>query len=543
MKKLGIILLLSGVCLSLLVSCEDENKKKNNNLLLLIGEGPGTAGKALEAPSMVDATDGDYTDAIGLNWKPVPDAAGYAVYRSESQDGPFDKIGSVDAAAYATGMQAGGGTTTPPVTPPVTPPEPTPTEAVFQSDINLSGLMFNIGVYVLAWQTPKIKITIGSSIEGVAEFPGGIFGKLYSQSDVVAKINDVAGKTICYPVDAAGKKYVKIVSTGDAIVISNANTTLSYIPLKLFLKSDATKSTVITVKPEPVDTGGGDTGGGDTGGGTTIPAVTYNYVDKSVTQGKHYYYSITSVDADGLESEFSVIDDGFAVSSDAPARVQNVKASDGVSATKVTVTWDAVPGATYYRVYRSNGKATVQVGGDITGTSCDDAAPAGLLSYKVAAYNAFAESPYSSPDAGYRTVTNEEFYVEFARSMDYSLNRLAIMKKSGTGRLGKETISAQNSSGTCTYNAAMDGLSGAIVTISFVDFCDLYMTFNGQQKTLANLSENGTLKDSSVNVTGIYTGTVRYDIVISGGAPGGGNYYVSQGGGAETAIPWNYPYK
>ena len=561
MKKLGIILLFSGFCLSLLAGCFDEGKNNTKNGLLLgsastlvsgSAPGSGSGDKSIAPPSTVDATDGLYTDSIGINWKSVSDATGYAVYRSETKGGPFDKLSSMDTAEYTAGMQTGGATA-PAKSASVTTTAALP-QAVFQSDVDLSGLMFDIGLYVLAWQTPKIRIQIGTAVNAIVEFPGGWLGTFYKQSDVVSKINAAVGKTVCYPVDSNGKKYVKIVTSDGAIVISNANTTLSYIPVQYFLKSDAVDTTMITVNLPPVDngggTGGGDTGGGGTGGGSTgggstpsTPAVTYNFVDKSVTRGKHYYYVVTSVDAGGLESDYSAVDEGFAVSSDAPAMVANMKASDGASLSSVTLTWDAVPGASYYHVFRSDGKTSVQVGGDITGTAFEDTTvPAGLFSYKVGAYNAKAEGPYSDPDAGYRKITDEEFYVEYARSMDYSLNRLQIMKRSGTGKLGTETIQAENSGGTCVYNAGMQGF-GALVTITFTDFCDLYMTFNGTQSTTADMSANGSLKDSTITVTGLYNGYVRYDIVIAGGAPGGGNYYVSQNGGAETTIPWNYNYK
>lgn len=109
------------------------------------------------------------------------------------------------------------------------------------------------------------------------------------------------------------------------------------------------------------------------------------------------------------------------------------------------------------------------------------------------------------------------------------------------GSLGSQTITAINSAGTCVYTAS-GGLSGADILITYSDYCDLYMTMNGTQHTVINdvFSQNGTLTGCQIDVTGVYTGYVRYNLIISGGKPAGGYYYVSQDGGAETQIPYNY---
>lgn len=44
----------------------------------------------------------------------------------------------------------------------------------------------------------------------------------------------------------------------------------------------------------------------------------------------------------------------------------------------------------------------------------------------------------------------------------------------------------------------------------------------------------------TLNVTGLHNGAVRFDLTLAGEAVTAGNYYVSQGGGAETAIPYTY---
>jgi hypothetical protein len=76
-------------------------------------------------------------------------------------------------------------------------------------------------------------------------------------------------------------------------------------------------------------------------------------------------------------------------------------------------------------------------------------------------------------------------------------------------------------------------------TITFTNFCDLYLVLNGTQVLDADLSMNGTIT-GQLNLSGIYNGYIRFDVSITGGSATGGYYYVSQNGGAETALPGDY---
>jgi len=73
--------------------------------------------------------------------------------------------------------------------------------------------------------------------------------------------------------------------------------------------------------------------------------TTYN--DTGLSAGETYYYTLTAYNSDGTSSNADPVSALMLV------KPQNVSASDGVSADTIDITWDTVPGAVYYAVYRS----------------------------------------------------------------------------------------------------------------------------------------------------------------------------------------------
>lgn len=133
------------------------------------------------------------------------------------------------------------------------------------------------------------------------------------------------------------------------------------------------------------------------------------YFDSTGTAGRDYYYFVKAKvgeSAEAMTSAFSVAALGW----------RKLAAPDGVSATdtlldKVTVTWDKVAGASYYRVYRAedvDGEKTA-ISGWQAATSFDDTtAVAGELYayYVVAAVNVsgYRSGDFSIFDDGMRAV-------------------------------------------------------------------------------------------------------------------------------------------
>ena len=119
-----------------------------------------------------------------------------------------------------------------------------------------------------------------------------------------------------------------------------------------------------------------------------------SYVNTGAAAGKTYYYRIKAVNRDGMASGYSNIVSGKAT---LPAPVLNIGLS--VSSGKPMLAWDAVPGATSYRIYRSTSRGTgYSLLATTTSTSYvnTSAAKGTTYYYRVKACNAAGLSPYSN---------------------------------------------------------------------------------------------------------------------------------------------------
>ena len=125
--------------------------------------------------------------------------------------------------------------------------------------------------------------------------------------------------------------------------------------------------------------------------GTTTSA---SYVNTGAAAGKTYYYRVKAVNRDGMASAYSNIVSGKAT---LPAPVLNIGLS--VSSGKPMLAWDAVPGATSYRIYRSTSRDSgYSLLATTTSTSYvnTSAAKGTTYYYRVKACNAAGLSPYSN---------------------------------------------------------------------------------------------------------------------------------------------------
>jgi fibronectin type 3 domain-containing protein len=130
-------------------------------------------------------------------------------------------------------------------------------------------------------------------------------------------------------------------------------------------------------------------------------ATTYDDTDTLITD-QNYYFKVKAFNGSS-ESEFST----FAVGKtgyeplDTPL---DVTATDGTQIEKITITWDTVDGATYYRVSRSTSQDSGYsvISGDETLTSYEDttATPGTDYYYKVQAFNALQSSVLSDYSLG-----------------------------------------------------------------------------------------------------------------------------------------------
>ena len=136
----------------------------------------------------------------------------------------------------------------------------------------------------------------------------------------------------------------------------------------------------------------------------TNAANTTTYNDSSANPGQSYYYWVTATNASGSSAE-SDPDTGYR----RLAAPTGVAATDGTSTSLITVTWDAVTGATGYHVFRdtdSDPAGATALGAKASGFT-DAVTPGQIYYYWVVASNSTSSSTsdWSSADSGYVKLT------------------------------------------------------------------------------------------------------------------------------------------
>lgn len=124
---------------------------------------------------------------------------------------------------------------------------------------------------------------------------------------------------------------------------------------------------------------------------------------EGATHGTRYHYWVGTIDSCGISSPLDGFhhDDGYA----GLAQVVGVEASDGEFDDRIRITWNPVPGAVSYDVYRNDrsNPDTAYVVGNVAGTSFDYMIndPGELLYFWVRANN-WGSGELSLPDTGFR---------------------------------------------------------------------------------------------------------------------------------------------
>ena len=132
-----------------------------------------------------------------------------------------------------------------------------------------------------------------------------------------------------------------------------------------------------------------------------------SYTNTGAKAGTTYYYRVKACNDAGL-SPYSNIVSGQVKSVTPKPSAPVVKLGDSSTSGKPQLTWNAVSGATSYKVYRATSqKGTYSLLGTVTATSyTNTGAKAGTTYwYKVKAVNSAGESAYSNTVSGRATVT------------------------------------------------------------------------------------------------------------------------------------------
>lgn len=169
--------------------------------------------------------------------------------------------------------------------------------------------------------------------------------------------------------------------------------------------------------------------------------------------------------------------------------------------------------------------------------------------YRVLSLNQLEQGNFPSEERiGWGALTNNQYMIEYNKTMKAALKKLTLMHKPGsTDKLGSETKKGAIS-GSIAYNAAISGL-GAKITIRLENYAEhyiendqdkgVYFTLTGNSNTTASMDQSGSM-NGTMRCEGMYPGYVYYDgITIRGGAAAGGTYGIHPDGGFQrTEIPW-----
>ena len=262
--------------------------------------------------------------------------------------------------------------------------------------------------------------------------------KITMSNSIGTGTNDDGSSISSYPSPAVNNKYGQDITLSAAVVAPSAPTGVS--------ATDGSLTANVTVKWNSVS---GATSyhvyraTSSTGTKTELGSwqTSCNYTDTSATPGTLYYYWVKAKNSGGT-SGFSSSDTGYRKLS----KPMGVSATDGTSATEVTVTWSAVTGASYYRVYRATSSAGTKTALGSWQTSCtykDSGATAGTTYYYFvqAAVNSSGTRPsdYSTYDTGYKAEVKRPPNDTFAKATVISgqrctsggTNKDAAQKESG----------------------------------------------------------------------------------------------------------------
>ena len=174
-----------------------------------------------------------------------------------------------------------------------------------------------------------------------------------------------------------------------------------------------------------------------------------------------------------------------------------------------------------------------------------------------------AHSEASGKKSGYRQISNEEFLINALRVIDFSQSYLTRIHEPGTGAAGFDSVSMNGyngwSSGNCGgaggkcedkkeapnkgcfHYWAQLGMGEVTVPLMYNDFEAFDMIFNSigtGHQTKVNLSANGTLT-GYINITGLYSGKLTFNLTITDSVKAGGTYTVQQAGKAAENLSWN----
>lgn len=132
----------------------------------------------------------------------------------------------------------------------------------------------------------------------------------------------------------------------------------------------------------------------------------YNDTNTDLSYNNNYYYSIraTSTVADAI-SDYSTLEVLGRLKTPIPSTPTGLSATDGTHVDKISLSWNSVPTASFYKIYRDGVFVDTSSTNSYDDTS-SSVTPATQYTYSISAVNSFGEeSSNSSTNTGYRKLT------------------------------------------------------------------------------------------------------------------------------------------
>ena len=359
------------------------------------------SGKAkTAAPAAPSVTIGNSsTGKPQLTWKAVSGAVKYEVYRSTRQNSGYSLLGTTTSTSY---VNTGASTGT--------------TYYYRVKAVNRNGMASGYSNIVSgkakAAAPAAPSVTAGNSstgkprltwkaVSGAASYriyrseSRGTGYSLLGTTSSTSYVNTgaAAGKTYYYRVKAVNRDGM---ASGYSNIVSGKAKTAAPAAPSVTAGNSSTGKPRLTWKAVSGATSYRIYRSESRGTGYSLLGTTSStsYTNTGAKAGKTYYYRVKAVNRDGMASGYSNIVSGKAT---LPAPVLNIGLS--VSSGKPMLAWDAVPGATSYRIYRSTSRDSgYSLLATTTSTSYvnTSAAKGTTYYYRVKACNAAGLSPYSN---------------------------------------------------------------------------------------------------------------------------------------------------
>ncbi|PKL40515.1 MAG: hypothetical protein CVV44_02610 [Spirochaetae bacterium HGW-Spirochaetae-1] len=519
---------------------------------------------------------GDFVDRITVSWSEMSDASLYRMYRAETPEGPYESIKEFTPSDDSARIVNADPYVPIPV---VEEPEEEDNDEIDPVYLNFSYTSeedLSSGKYIAALQIPQLRILMGSADESTADidivvsFPTLVtwvpttWSASYTPGLIASAINDAAGRQIC-DISEDGN-HLEFVSTWGPIVFKNENNTLSYTPIDYFIKDGVGRSQVLVVNKDGSQVLDEDDFTGsfpDYFGEEPVedPAETHKIrefnedcvyyfddMDSALELNKRYYYRMQALRSNNTLVSMSNYTIGRSVSATAPSPVKNITVSTGNYADRITLAWEplSLEGVTYTIYRKQAGTLNFDynnplIVGLLEPAYEDTSVPAGLFNYEILAVNAAGEEGTSSTvPSGWRTATDLEFlrvaYWETIEGEKRTAQALGVPRVADYDSGANVSVNIYGLDGKVNYslNVNVATMSGT-GTWTFYNYRNFSVFMNGSNSMDSGSSKDGTVR-GPVAVSGIYNGTVTWNIVVDNGDASGGYFIVSQDGGAPVQI-------